>query len=530
MRGQTIERLRSSQRLPCIQTSGAGFDARGSWLWVAGWALLAFGSPACTVDDGTRGPGVNGSPPQPGGAGGTAGAPAMTAPVPVPPAPSEPGNTEGPPDVGMIAAGGTGPAPIAPPLADAGPTAEAPPPVIVNVTGRVVDFSLRPLPSVPVTIGSTTVATNAQGLFSITGVQAPYTASLTINQLNGRTVHYGYVFEGLTRVDPTLQVRGGLPSRSADLNITVQNADFTDETRFGIFTYASPDLALAVTLDSPQSVRPLTSWTGPATTTGTAHGLLVRRAGTTSADPIVAYEAHQAAAVAMNEGLDTDVTLDLSPDAIPTATIGGNVTVLGGVVDYRENQVFLRFGDGTRMPLIEDREQQDAFSYTVPVVPGATISLLALDNDAFVPFRVAHRENIAPGQTGITLALPNAVTLSSPPNGAVITPDTPFVWSGFGQTATTFVWHLEFVDTFDGMFIITNRTDVTLPEFADGLTIASGVPAYWSVETHGDMPTVDAATGASGYMDLTYSFNQPVVPTAGDGYFTESERRAVRLE
>jgi hypothetical protein len=512
-----------------IQMLSVGFNTRGPRVWATGCALLAFGSvAACAVDDGTRGPAVNESPLQPGGAGGSAGAPPMTSdPVPAPP--SDPGNPEGPPDIGMVAAGGTGAIPTAPPVADAGPV-EVAPPVIVNVTGRVVDFSQRPLPGVPVTIDGTTVATNAQGLFSIAGVEAPYTASLTINQQNGRTVHYGYVFEGLTRVDPTLQVRGGLPNRTADLNITAQNADFTDATRSAIVTYSSPDLALATNVDSLQSTFPVTSWTGPATTTGTAHGLLVRRDGTSSTDPIIAYEAHQAAAVAMSDGVDTNVTLDLSADAIPTATVGGNVTVLGGVTDYRENRLFLRFSDGTRMPIIEDGEQPDAFSYTVPIVQGATLSLTALDNDGFLPFRSVHRENIAPGQTGITLALPNAVTLNSPPNGAVITPDTPFVWSGFGQTATTFVWHLEFLNTFDGMFIITNRTDVTLPEFADGLSIAAGVPAYWSVETHGDMPTVDAATGPNGYMDLTYSFNQPVLPTAGDGYFTESERRDVSVE
>lgn len=523
MRGPIIQMLQS------IQASGVGFNTRGSRVWAARCALLALGSAAaCSVDDGTRGPSVNANPLQPaGGAGGSAGA-AATLPDPVVPAPSGPGNAEGPPNVDRVAAGGTGPVPAAP-VADAGAVTEDAPAVIVNVTGRVVDFSQRPLPGVPVTIAGTTVATNPQGLFSIAGVQAPYTASLTINQQNGRAVHYGYVFEGLTRVDPTLQVRGGLPSRSTNLTIATQNADFTDETRSALVTYSSPDFALATDVDAVQSSLTLTSWTGPATTTGTAHGLLVRRDGTSGTDPIVAYEAHQAAAVAMSDGVDTTITLDLTPDAIPTATIGGNVTV-GGVTDYRENHVFLRFSDGSRMPIIEDDDQQDAFSYTVPVVQGATLSLVALDNEGFVPYRAVHRENIAPGQTGVTLALPNAVTLNSPPQGAVITPDTPFVWSGFGQTATTFVWHLEFLETFDGIFIITNRTSVTLPEFADGLTIAAGVPAYWSVETHGDMPSVDAATGPSGYMDLTYSFNQPVVPTAGDGYFTESERRDFSLE
>jgi hypothetical protein len=450
---------------------------------------------------------------------------------PVPPAPSAPANTEGPPDIGMVAAGGTGAIPAPPAVADAGPPDEAAPPVIVNVTGRVVDFSQRPLPNVPVTIDGTTVATNAQGQFSIAGVEAPYTASLTINQQNGRTVHYGYVFEGLTRIDPTLQVRGGLPSRSSSMNITLQNADFTDTALEALVAFSSRDHALATGLTNPLTTLVSSSWTGPATTTGTAHGLLVRYADPSSFDsPIAAFEAYQAAAVAMSDGVDSDITLDLSPDAIPTATIGGNVTVLGGVTDYRENQVSLRFSDGTRMLIIEDSEQPDAFSYTVPILQGATLSVTAIDNDAFVPFRAVHRENIAPGQTGITLALPNAVTLNSPPRGAVITEDTPFVWSAFGQTATTFVWHLEFLDTFDGMYIITNRTEVTMPEFADGLSIASGVPAYWSVETHGDIPTVDAATGPNGYMDRTYSFGQPVPPTLNDGYFTESERRDFTVE
>src|SRR5688572_924137 len=48
------------------------------------------------------------------------------------------------------------------------------------VTGRVIDFLRRPVPDQPVTIGDTTVVTNGQGVFSIAGVTAPYTASVMV--------------------------------------------------------------------------------------------------------------------------------------------------------------------------------------------------------------------------------------------------------------------------------------------------------------------------------------------------------------
>jgi hypothetical protein len=153
------------------------------------------------------------------------------------------------------------------------------------------------------------------------------------------------------------------------------------------------------------------------------------------------------------------------------------------------------------------------------------------NNEFRFPYVVAHRHNIAPGQANITVDIPNAVTLASPLQASTITRDTRFVWSSFGQPATTFVWRLEFANTNEYMFVVTNRTTVTLPTFADGFTLGAGVPAFWSVETHGNVVDVDAAAGPAGYMSpiAQRSDHQPFGPNNADGFFTESERRDFTL-
>jgi hypothetical protein len=492
----------------------------------------------CTVDDRTIAPSQDVDANQAAGAGG--------APIGEPPGPAagggppiEPVDTnEGNPDVsGMIAAGGgdtsgngESTTPVTEPVAPTEPPAmEEPAAAPVTINGRVVDAALRPLANLPVTIDGTTVATNAAGQFSIAGVTAPYTASLTVTTRNGVRAHYGYVFEGLTRLDPTLQVHGGQPGRSANINFALQNADFSIAEREAIFALGTPDRLYVRSLTNLQTSSPLTPWTGPATTAGTAHGLLVVREEESTFSPIVAYEAHRTTAVALSEGVTTTISLDLSPTPITTSTISGSVST-SGIADDRENRVSVRFDDGVELPLLDDIDAGDTFSYLVPVLDGASLRVVAIENDGFVPIRAAHRDNIAPGQVGIALAIPNSVTPTSPTNGAIITPDTPFTWSTFGQTATTFVWHLEFVETFEGIYIITNRTSVTLPEFADGLTVPPNTPVYWSVETHGDQPDVDAATGPNGFMDaMAQRGYEPEGANLGDGYFTESEQRNLTI-
>jgi hypothetical protein len=499
--------------------------------WALGNVAMLVG---CAVDDRDLTPSETIESQQPAGAGGGVGV-GGNVPVGVDSTSAAPTDAAGgetsAPAVTLMPSGGApgSAAPAAGPVADVPAVMPPGPGVPLTVSGRVVDFFRRPLPNIPVTIAGATVATDAQGQFSITGVSAPYSASLTVSsQRNNTPAHYGYVFEDLTRADPTLQVYAGTPERGTTLTIAIQNADFAEPTREALFAFASPDGAITAGLGSAQTMLVSPSWSGPATITGSAHALLVLRAGTLSSDPPSAYEAHQATTLAMSDSVPATTGFDLSAQAIPVANLSGSVS--GGNPAERSNLVSLRFADGVVLPLIDESEQTAGFSYVVPVLPGASLSVAAA-NGFTAPFSVAHRENVAPGQTGVALAVPNPVTLGSPPRGAVVSEATPFVWSPVAQTASTFVWHLEFVDTFTGMYIITNRTTVTLPEFADGLSVPPDTAVFWSVETHGDLPSVDAMTGPAGFLDpFALRADFPRGPSTADGYFTESERRELTVE
>jgi hypothetical protein len=397
----------------------------------------------------------------------------------------------------------------------------------IVVSGHVIDFFRRPVPDVPVTIGGTTVATNALGEFTIEGVEPPYTASLMINAIrNNGQARYGYVYEGLTRDDPTLQVYTALPQRSASsVTVAYQDIVFEEDLHYVILAWSTPDGQFVVEEASgPTEYLGSPSWTGPATTTGTIHALDAFRDSTF--DPPVAYQAYQSQPFSVSDGEEAAVGFNLPFDPnLSTGAISGTAT--GGVFDPRTNYVALRFSDGTAMPLIDESADADAFSYFVPNLPGASFIVGAADGvSSFPPYAVVHREYPTLGPNDIALGIPRPVTLTAPQVDAPVTPLTRFSWSPLAQTATTFLWHLEFVDTFQGIFVLTQRTQIELPQFPDGFTVPPGVRATWAVETHGDAPNVDAFAGPDGYLDsFSLGTAYPMGPSRNDGYYTESERR-----
>jgi hypothetical protein len=145
-----------------------------------------------------------------------------------------------------------------------------------TVTGHVIDFFRRPVPNVLVHIGDATTTTDGQGLFSIASVGAAYDAALLVNTVHfSHAARYGYLYQGLTRGDPTLQVYEALPERQTSLTVSIDNVDFSAGKRWVSFAFSSPDARFAGLLDSSSVTVGATGWTGPATTTGTAHALTV---------------------------------------------------------------------------------------------------------------------------------------------------------------------------------------------------------------------------------------------------------------
>ena len=413
----------------------------------------------------------------------------------------------------------------------AGVAVMPPPPrtgAALSVSGRVVDFFRHGLPNVAVSIGPTTVSTDADGQFSISDVRAPYDVSFTLSyQHNNAPAQYGYVYQGLTRTDPTLQTYGGLPERSGTLTAVLQNVDFSDRRRRAVFAFGSQYGAFNTELDFETTMFG-GSWTGPETMAGTAHVLLVSRSDTGGFGLPVAYEAQQSSPLGLQDGATTTAAFDLSPSPISSATLTG--TVSGGDPSTRANLVSVRFADGTILPIIDDAPGSPAsFSYNVPALPQASLSVAAASG-VLAPFALVHVEDVAAGAAPLALRIPDPVNLGAPAAGSVVTPATPFSWSSSDATPHTFLWHLETGDTLHGIYVLTTRTQVSLPAFADGFSLPSDTDIFWSVETHGNPADVDDAAGPNGFLDafaLRDDFPQGLNPSSGT--FSESERRSVRV-
>jgi hypothetical protein len=403
----------------------------------------------------------------------------------------------------------------------------------ITVAGRVIDFYRRPAPGLRVTIGQEEALTGDDGEFTFEGVVPPYDVSViaAISQSDFVSRYYAYVYQGLTRTDPTVQVYYGLLERQSTVSLTITNAEFTDENQRLIFAFSSPDGYYAASGINAEQVDLQPSWSGPPATTGTAHGLLVLRSSTASGAPPVAYQAYQATPLAVSDGVDSSFALDMAADTIPQVSLTGSVDA--GSFGSQTHWIATRFADGTVLPLLTADSNQAPFSYQVPALPSASLIVAA---SAGPPgYALAHADGIpAAGDQNVALALPRPVAPNAPGNGSQAGPGTVFAWSTVGQTAQVFVWHLESDDFFEGIFVITARSEIQYPQIPGfSLTIPNDgqLEPSWSVETHGDYPDVDAAAGPDGFYD-SFALEKNIGTGASRGsrgYYTNSDIRFVTL-
>ena len=106
--------------------------------------------------------------------------------------------------------------------------------------------------------------------------------TMTLARTNGFR-RFGYVYEGLTRADPTLQVYVALPEQSgSSLSFVFQNSFQAGEHAF--IAFSTPEETF-VDRDRTNSVQIIGApgWTGPATITGNAAPAACAAAAETSA-------------------------------------------------------------------------------------------------------------------------------------------------------------------------------------------------------------------------------------------------------
>jgi hypothetical protein len=412
-----------------------------------------------------------------------------------------------------------------------------PPVVTTAVHGRVIDYWGHKLANVPVEIGGKLVTTDELGGFVIDQVPAEYDVSLLVefpDNYDGE--HYGWVFQGLTRRDPTLQVYAGLKRQSGNLDIIPSN---TAATLTGTRTMT---IALGG-LDGSDEFDNVgangydgrgVNWRGPGMTQETAHSLIWQQ---TTGVPS-GYFAYDKQLVAL-DGLSSNhsmVTLDMTAETIGSGNIAGTVTASGA--QTRQNGVFLQFTSNAVMALVEDSGPA-AFSYLVPTIPNSSIVFSASEgasdvgNAYYGAYAVVHKDGLAAGNSGITAVIPkppSLLTLMPATAKTKVDSNTVFSFQGAAGSAGMYVVAFRQKDNSalrtDGLFVVTSKKSFTLPKVVnDGFALDPGVSYYWRVETHGNLATTDAAAGPTGFLDEfsgDFYGQVPLGPRRGDGSYTIS--------
>lgn len=393
-----------------------------------------------------------------------------------------------------------------------------------TVHGKVVDIFGHGVANAPVTIGSTVVATDANGAFTIEDVSAEYDVSAIVSPpIYGGMGVYTWIYQGLTRRDPTLQVLRGVATQNTTIHATISGGSFNDDEKT-VLGFGTPDGSGSFEQDyaEVQHLSGFGGWYGPTQTSGHFHALRWKFSDSLPA----VYEAYATGLVALSAaGTDqTDLPIDLSPSTVNVATISGSVT--SPTTTDRSNYVSVAFTDKATIPLVDGDDGPNTFSYTVPQLTGSKISVAAVAGTYYsYPYALAHKD-VDPGTANISLSIPTPPTLVAPVAGvADVTSDTPFVWIG---DAKVFLFHVDSPQAYnEGVYIVTSKKQVQIPNLNGSFPLRGNAEPYvWTVEVHNNLQSVDEATAATGFLDsYRYDFEEPEGTRRGDGSFAISTAR-----
>jgi hypothetical protein len=390
------------------------------------------------------------------------------------------------------------------------------------VNGKVIDFWGHPVPNAIVTVGTApSTDTGTTGTFSVAGVSGTYDVSLVVSYA-GTTE--GWLYKGLTRRDPTLQVDTAFDYHNADTYATTVGFMFPGlGTQTVGYAFGSADGNFSgVIAESPENLY-YVYYYGPATTTGGAHALRWQYGAQNLPTIYKAYDTIQLTMV--QAPTPVNFNLALGDDAsLMTGTISGNVTTGAST---RENHVYVRFDDGAALEVVNDPAPAAAgdYSYKVPVgLQNSGITVAAVDGVlGYPPIAIVHQDGAAAGQT-VNLTIPSGRALLAPVDSATTTATTDFRWTT-GASVSVFTIAIDPFNGYNKMHVVTAGTSVKIPSFPDATyTIPQSVECYWWVETHGNWATMDDAAGSTGFMSA-FTHHALEGPRTGGGSYTETIHR-----
>lgn len=402
----------------------------------------------------------------------------------------------------------------------------APDPGDPTVRGRVIDFWGHPVPSIPVQIGDVLGNTDSDGEFVFEDVPATYDVSFVFDHPGFPAQSDAWVYQGLTRRDPTLQMYSGATERSGDVDIILAPEPTVLDTQTIWVAVGGPDGATVFDrVPAAGDTGLYADWSGPATAQQTAHGLLWQ---TNAAGLPTSYLAYDSALVSLGISGTTKISLDLSGADIDAANVSGTVT--DNAAGSRRNQVYLRFNSNATIALVDDDAGTNSFSYVAPSIPNSTLTVAAIEGSSYDGFAVAHANGLATGAKP-ALKIPPIVTPLTPAGGATkVSATTKFSFQS--ATAQTGPFVLNFYSQADGLpyqtiYIVTAKKQLTLPSIiGGGFSLYPNSEYLWSVATHGTFDSVDALASEGGFLDeFSRDEETPAGPRNVSGEFSDSELR-----
>lgn len=437
------------------------------------------------------------------------------------------GSTNGGSDAGAgnVGPGGEGGTTVTPVGGEAGVGGEGGAPFVPSpVTGKLINEWGMPIGNIALQIGTTQSVTDDKGNFTIPDVGETYDVSL----VNGDD---GWVFQGLSRRDPTLQVFSTDPDVSRGCNVqptfikTVKGVN--DQIAIAVGTPTGNSRANNVSDPANASLLG-TYWTGAAATAGTAHALQWSKDASTLLP--VSYKAYDTKALPLAAGVESAVTFDLTADVISAKAITGNATAAGDA-DHT-NYVFVRFSSGAWMKLLEETLNPGTagFSYLVPQLMNASITLMTFQGSFYGEIGMVHKNGLSAGDIVGDLKSPRPPALLTPPPGDTdVDPATAkFSITPSAESPGTFLY-VFLPDISPGhLFVVTSKKSlVGVPTVVDGAWVLSNDELiHWWVETHGRFANVDDMAGPTGFIDTFgkyYENGEPIGPGDEDGEWTSSE-------
>jgi hypothetical protein len=386
----------------------------------------------------------------------------------------------------------SGSGPVTPPVPD-----------LIDITGKVVDGDLYPLAGVPVLVsGHPQVTTDANGQFSVSGVERPYDVATAFDPLR-----LGVVYRNLTRPDPVLSVsvRSLVTNQTVygDVSGTVSGGEHPDsfQYRTGVL-FASPE-ATHSTLADPSGAFQMgfIGWRGSSTTTGTIHALQSRFDETTRLPAeYTGYGTRSGVVLSPGANL-TEQDVHMTP--VADLTISGTVTVPNS---YRivSHTLLAGFGPApTAAPVwtvLSDHRRTSEFEYVAPNLPGAALTLRTFTRaEGGAPQVTVARSVTSANAAGLSIVVPPGPELAAPADGATgLTAGATLAWRKVPD-AVYIVSILEEGTSIRTRYnVITADTAVVVPDLeALGLPLGAGMSYSWLVSAIGPFASLDDAAGST---------------------------------